>query len=118
MLLITDGENADADEDAKEDEDQDGSEFRKVYVLEPLDNNATSLNSYNKLAIGDIKLTELRNKLLNMKHNAEFKGDGTLVIDGQVAVRKITEGNIVVDGGASKLFYEVRELVQEMLAYV
>ncbi|OWB85075.1 hypothetical protein B5S33_g3732 [[Candida] boidinii] len=111
---ITDGENA----DAKEDEDQDGSEFRKVYVLDPLDNNATSLNSYNKLAIGDIKLTELRNKLLNMKHNAEFKGDGTLVIDGQVAVRKITEGNIVVDGGASKLFYEVRELVQDMLAYV
>ncbi|OWB77206.1 hypothetical protein B5S32_g1367 [[Candida] boidinii] len=115
---ITDGENQDTDADKNQD-DEDGSEFRKkVYVLEPLDNNATSLNSFNKLAIGDIKLTELRNKLINMKHNAEFKGDGTLVIDGQVAVRKITEGNIVVDGGASKLFYEVRELVQEMLAYV
>lgn len=71
----------------------------------------------SQLAIGDVKLSELR-KSLSVSHNVEFKGEGTLVVDNTVAVRKISDGDVVVDGAPGKLFYEVREAVREMLAYV
>lgn len=85
---------------------------------------------HTPLAIGDIKLKELKNiystnynHLANNnndfeEHTAEFKGEGTLVIDEKVCVRKISEGDFVVEGVPCKLFYEVRERVRNMLAYV
>lgn len=88
-------------------------------VLTPLDHGSTFLANIRatQLAIGDVKLSELK-KSLSMTHRVEFKGEGTLVVDDIVAVRKISDGDVVVDGAPGKLFYEVREAVRDMLAYV
>ncbi|GME95764.1 unnamed protein product [Ambrosiozyma monospora] len=82
--------------------------------LATLDVNASA----KKLTIGDVKLNELRLQLSRQHHHAEFKGDGALVVDNQIVVRKITDGRLVVDGLVCRLFYEVRDLVNSMLAVV
>ncbi|ONH69442.1 Cleavage factor two protein 2 [Cyberlindnera fabianii] len=69
------------------------------------------------LAIGDVRLSELK-KTLSVGHKVEFKGEGTLVVDDIVAVRKVTDGDVIVDGAPGELFYEVRNVVRQMLAYV
>lgn len=79
-----------------------------------------------KLAIGNIRLPELKKKLLNRNMNAEFKSEGTLVVNNSVAVRKVTyssiegedTGDIVIDGAMGPLYYEVKDCIREMLAYV
>lgn len=72
----------------------------------------------NKISIGDIKLNDLRHRLSEANHTVKFKGEGTLVVDNQLAVRKISDGNLVIDGGTGELFYKVRSVIQNMLAYV
>ncbi|VEU21221.1 DEKNAAC102147 [Brettanomyces naardenensis] len=89
---------------------------KNLFRLVPSDKNIKATN--NKISIGDVKLNELRKRLRDMNHVVEFKGDGTLVVDSQLAVRKITDGNLMIDGGTGALFYEVREQIQSMLAYV
>ncbi|SCV04493.1 LAMI_0H16578g1_1 [Lachancea mirantina] len=87
------------------------------FVLKPL-SNTTRVQPKVSLAIGDVKLAELKRRLTQQNHVAEFKGEGALVIDGKVAVRKISEGETIVDGTPSKLFYEVKAAVSNMLAKV
>lgn len=74
--------------------------------------------SSQPLAVGDIRLSELRKRLAQLDLKAEPKGEGTLVVDGKVLIRKVLDGNIVVDGVPSSLFYQVRECVRDMLGYV
>ncbi|MCJ1307683.1 hypothetical protein MMC25_001331 [Agyrium rufum] len=50
------------------------------------------------LHVGDLRLADLRKLLQSAGHAAEFRGEGTLVIDGIVAVRKSTTGQIEVEG--------------------
>lgn len=71
-----------------------------------------------QLAIGDIRLKELKDLYGGDYHTAEFKGEGTLVIDDKICVRKVSEGDFVVEGTPCDLFYDVREKVKGMLAYV
>ncbi|SCU90174.1 LADA_0F02322g1_1 [Lachancea dasiensis] len=87
------------------------------WVLRPL-LNGPRLYPKVSLAIGDVKLAELKRRLLQKNHIAEFKGEGSLVIDGKVVVRKISDGETVVDGAPSQIFYEVKAAVAEMLAKV
>jgi cleavage and polyadenylation specificity factor subunit 2 len=59
---------------------------------------------------------------------AEFRGEGVLVINGTVAVRKTAAGTIEVDGGAysfadpragdSATFFKVKKKIYEGLAVV
>ena len=49
------------------------------------------------LHVGDLRLADLRRLLQNTGHSAEFRGEGTLVIDDFVAVRKSTTGQIEVE---------------------
>lgn len=59
---------------------------------------------------------------------AEFRGEGVLVINGTVAVRKTATGRIEVDGGAysfsdmknteSSSFWQVKKKIYEGLAVV
>ena len=49
------------------------------------------------LHVGDLRLADLRRLLQNTGHSAEFRGEGTLVIDEFVAVRKSTTGQIEVE---------------------
>ncbi|ODV83844.1 hypothetical protein CANARDRAFT_29578 [[Candida] arabinofermentans NRRL YB-2248] len=90
---------------------------KKSYVLKaPV--TSTMIPGLNSISIGDVKLTELRKKLNSLNHIAEFKGDGTLVIDDIVTVRKVGDGTLIIDGGISRLFYQVKEMIGSMLAYV
>lgn len=79
-----------------------------------------------KLAIGDIRLPELKKKLISRNLNAEFKSEGTLVVNDTIAIRKVTysgiegddTGDIVIDGQIGSLYYQVKDCIREMLAYV
>ncbi|CAH2352719.1 cleavage factor two protein 2 [[Candida] railenensis] len=79
-----------------------------------------------KLAIGNIRLTELKKKLLEKNLNVEFKSEGTLVVNEELAIRKVTygsgesddTGDIVIDGQMGSLYFQVRDCIREMLAYV
>ncbi|CAK7909220.1 cleavage factor two protein 2 [[Candida] anglica] len=79
-----------------------------------------------KLAIGNIRLTELKKKLLARNLNVEFKSEGTLVVNECLAIRKVTygssegddTGDIVIDGSMGALYYDVKDCIREMLAYV
>ena len=78
--------------------------------------------------VGDIRLADLRRVLQDEGHTAEFKGEGTLLVDGFVVVRKTGVGNVSVeDGGGGfigavsvrgKTFVQVRRKVYAGLAVV
>ncbi|CUM49983.1 unnamed protein product [Debaryomyces tyrocola] len=83
-------------------------------------------NNGPKLAIGNIRLPELKKKLISRNMNAEFKSEGTLVVNNSLAIRKVTyssvegedTGDIVIDGAMGPLYYEIKDCIREMLAYV
>ncbi|KAK4042999.1 beta-lactamase-like protein [Parachaetomium inaequale] len=87
------------------------------------------------LHVGDLRLADLRRAMLGAGHKAEFRGEGTLLIDGSVAVRKTATGRIEIEsvglplaadggragaggGGGMGTFYEVRRRIYEGLAVV
>ncbi|KAI1441735.1 beta-lactamase-like protein [Annulohypoxylon stygium] len=81
------------------------------------------------LHVGDLRLADLRKAMQQSGHTAEFRGEGTLLVDGSVVVRKTTAGRIDVesiglptDGGpATQLggtFYAVKRTIYESLAVV
>ncbi|KAI9739722.1 MAG: hypothetical protein M1834_006441 [Cirrosporium novae-zelandiae] len=81
------------------------------------------------LHVGDLRLADLRKLLQSSGHTAEFRGEGTLLIDGLVAVRKTATGRIEVEGGglytagvrASNFegtFFAVKRKIYEGLAVV
>ncbi|CAN3374887.1 hypothetical protein DIURU_002600 [Diutina rugosa] len=79
-----------------------------------------------RLAIGNVSLPELKKKLINRNLKAEFKSEGTLVVNDTIAVRKVAysnsdsdnTGDIVIDGSMGPLYYEVKECIRDSLAYV
>jgi cleavage and polyadenylation specificity factor subunit 2 len=79
--------------------------------------------------VGDLRLADLRKIMQASNMTAEFRGEGVLVINGAVAVRKTATGRIEVDGGAYSLggarggenratFAEVKRKIYEGLAVV
>lgn len=72
----------------------------------------------NPLLVGDIKLAELKRRLISLGHRAEFRAEGLLVCDDKVAVRKIAEGRIVIEGSVDPEFYETKQVVRSLLAVV
>lgn len=89
----------------------------------------TASNLIEALQIGDTRLAQLRRLLQSEGHIAEFKGEGTLLIDGSVAVRKSATGQIEVELGGSSTpaqaatgldssFYSVKKKIYEGLAVV
>lgn len=79
-----------------------------------------------KLAIGNIRLPELKKKLMSQDLRAEFKSEGTLVVNDTIAIRKVAystvegddTGDIIIDGNMGPLYYQVKDCIREMLAYV
>ena len=75
--------------------------------------------------VGDMRLAELR-RLMNMAgHSAEFRGEGALLIDGMIAVRKLGSGKIIVEGAPVNTiarngdsFTQVKQRIYERLAVV
>lgn len=73
--------------------------FPVLEVLPP--NMAVATRSVTRpLHVGDLKLADLRKLMQAAGHTAEFRGEGTLLIDGLVAVRKSKSGKIEVEGAA------------------
>ncbi|CAL8577850.1 hypothetical protein XPA_003663 [Xanthoria parietina] len=81
------------------------------------------------LHVGDLRLADLRKILQSAGHTADFRGEGTLLIDGLVAVRKSATGRIEVEGGGLGLpeypvrspessFYAVKRRIYEGLAVI
>lgn len=87
---------------------------------------ATTRSGAQPIHVGDIRLADLRRVLHDEGHVAEFKGEGTLLVDGVVIVRKTGVGSVSVeDGGGGVLgtgrgaiFVQVRQKVYAGLAVV
>lgn len=90
---------------------------RTKLVLKPLQSSFKA-HVGGTISIGDIRLADLKRRLTDQNHRAEFKGEGTLVVDGQVAVRKISDSETIVDGSPSELFYNVKKAITDMLAKI
>ncbi len=81
------------------------------------------------LHVGDLRLADLRRAMQSSGHTAEFRGEGTLLIDGSVVVRKTVTGRIELesvglpaDSGPTNpmgnTFYAVKRKIYEGLAVV
>ncbi|CAO2654237.1 Nn.00g109700.m01.CDS01 [Neocucurbitaria sp. VM-36] len=93
-------------------------------------NMATAVRSFAQpFHVGDLRLADLRKLMNNMPGmQAEFRGEGVLVVNGTVAVRKTATGQIEVDGGAygnmdtrnsdAATFYRVKRQIYDGLAVV
>lgn len=77
-------------------------------------------------AIGNVSLPELKKKLNELKLEAEFKGEGTLVVNDQVVIRKSkstdaldnSSGNVIIEGQVGPLIYKIRNCVKDLLAFL
>ncbi|KAL1876367.1 hypothetical protein VTK73DRAFT_9436 [Phialemonium thermophilum] len=102
-----------------------------VPILDVLPPNMISAlrTAAQPLHVGDLRLADLRRALQTSGHTAEFRGEGTLLVDGTVVVRKMATGRIEVEsislpvssgpaaaGGGT--FYEVKRIIYEGLAVV
>ena len=84
------------------------------------------------LHVGDLRLADLRRAMQSSGHTAEFRGEGILLVDGTVVVRKTATGRIelesaglpMMNGGGftaprgGGTFYEVKRKIYEGLAVV
>ena len=79
------------------------------------------------LHVGDLRLADLRKIMQGAGYTAEFRGEGTLLIDGQVAVRKSGTGKIEIEAAAQSnqaagrgagSFLAVKRRIYEGLAVV
>ncbi|EPB87138.1 hypothetical protein HMPREF1544_06064 [Mucor circinelloides 1006PhL] len=61
--------------------------------------------------VGDVRLTEFKKILQAEGIQAEFKGEGILVCNDQVAVRKTGTGQLLVEGAISMDYYKIRSLL-------
>jgi cleavage and polyadenylation specificity factor subunit 2 len=79
--------------------------------------------------VGDMRLADLRRLMNTNGHSAEFRGEGTLLVDGIIAVKKLSSGKIIVEGvpvntvaamttWTSDSFTRVRRQIYEGLAVV
>ncbi|CAO3564530.1 unnamed protein product [Mortierella alpina] len=69
--------------------------------------------------VGDLKLTEFKNRVLKQAGiEAEFMGEGVLVCNGVVAIRKVDQtGQILLEGSPmSSDYYQVRKLLYKQFA--
>jgi len=72
-----------------------------VPILDIIPRSTTSptrSQTTNPIHIGDLRLSSLRQLLNEAKHVCEFRGEGTLLIDGTVVVRKSASGRVEVEG--------------------
>ncbi|KHO02087.1 Beta-Casp domain protein [Metarhizium album ARSEF 1941] len=95
-------------------------------VLDVIPSNMVSAarTAAQPLHVGDLRLADLRRAMQGSGHGAEFRGEGILVIDGSVSVRKTAEGRIEVESvglpivGRRNTLYEVKRAIYDNLAVV
>lgn len=100
-------------------------------VLDVLPTYAPASNQLvtQPIHVGDLRLADLRRLMQASGHRADFRGEGTLVIDDAVVVRKSASGRIEVEGGGYMMpgaraqhyegtFFAVKRKIYEGLAVV
>ncbi|KAG6012586.1 hypothetical protein E4U43_007723 [Claviceps pusilla] len=95
-------------------------------VLDVIPSNLVSAarTTAQPLHVGDLRLADLRRAMQGAGHGAEFRGEGILVIDGSVSVRKTAEGRIEVESvglpavGRRNTLYQVKKAIYDNLAVV
>ena len=123
-----------ADEKKEADEAPSLHESAQPKLMPTLDalppNVATATRAVSQpLHVGDLRLADLRKLLQTSGHTADFRGEGTLLIDGLVAVRKSGAGKIEVEGGGLNLpemkmrslegtFHTVKRQIYDELAVI
>lgn len=111
--------------------DNKASEKPDVYPLLdtlPASMAAGTRSMARPLHVGDLRLADLRKLMLSAGHTAEFRGEGTLLIDKSVAVRKSGTGKIEIEataqssmsqsGRGAGSFLAVKRKIYEGLAVV
>ena len=77
--------------------------------------------------IGDLKLTTLKARLAKMAVHTEFAGEGVLLCRNEsddpatedvVAVRKMADGRVELEGNVTDVYYIVRRGIYELHALV
>ena len=105
------------------------SELPPTLDVLPANMVAATRSVAQPLHVGDLRLADLRKLLQSSGHTADFRGEGTLLIDGLVAVRKSGTGKIEVEGGGLNLpdvrtrtlegsFYAVKRNIYDGLAVI
>ena len=59
---------------------------------------ASTRSVSHAIHVGDLRLADLRRLVAVDGHVAEFRGEGTLLVDGMIAVKKLSSGRIIVEG--------------------
>lgn len=124
---------SDISSDIKPVKDDDDTELEKA-VLPMLDVISSTMASDTRSAtqplhVGDLRLADLRKVLQTNGHTADFRGEGTLLVDNLVAVRKAGNGTIEVESGgcdqperriqqSEGAFYVVKRKIYECLAVI
>lgn len=113
--------------------DGDEKEEGDIQVVPTLDVLPTTMVSASRsiaqpLHVGDLRLADLRRAMQASGHAAEFRGEGALLIDGSVAVRKSATGRIEVEsiglptahagGQTGATFWAVKKMIYDGLAVV
>ncbi|EON98881.1 putative cleavage and polyadenylylation specificity protein [Phaeoacremonium minimum UCRPA7] len=124
-------EEGDAKDGTEEEEEEGGEAGAVVPTLDVLPTTMASAarSVAQPLHVGDLRLTDLRRAMQSSGHTAEFRGEGILLIDGSVAVRKSATGRIELesiglptDGGPAMqqggTFYAVKRMIYNGLAVV
>ncbi|KAF4254215.1 hypothetical protein KXV70_000899 [Aspergillus fumigatus] len=78
----------------------DKSDVFPVLDVLPANMAAGTRSMTRPLHVGDFRLADLRKVMQSAGHKAEFRGEGTLLIDGMVAVRKSGTGRIEIEASA------------------
>lgn len=134
------GDDSTADEESKRKKMKmiEGSgEQQPKEVVEPvLDLPIANPNAINQttavtqpIHVGDLRLADLRRLMQASGHRAEFRGEGTLLVDGAVVVRKTATGRIEIEGGGYMMpgsrahdyessFFAVKRKIYEGLAVI
>lgn len=125
-LVKEDTEESDPDQKAAAEQAQ---HLAPILDVLPASMAAATRSVAQPLHVGDLRLADLRKILQSSGHTAEFRGEGTLLIDGLVAVRKTATGKLEVEGGGLGLpdyparslegsFYAVKRKIYDGLAVI
>lgn len=84
----------------------------RVPVLDMLPVNlvAATRSVTKPLHVGDLRLSDLRKLMQSSGHAAEFRGEGTLLVDGFVVVKKSGAGKIEIESAAKPSKQDPRSL--------
>ncbi|XP_060805281.1 probable cleavage and polyadenylation specificity factor subunit 2 [Amyelois transitella] len=88
----------------------------QLMSLEPAPSN--SVTPHAAAFINSVRLSELRSAIAKLGLNAEFSGGALECCNGTLAIRRLENGRVALEGVLSEEYYKVRELLYEQFAIV